>query len=246
MYIYLITNKANGKVYVGQTVKAKLNSYFLNKLWKAEHETSNTVPLFNAVKKYGREAFTIEPLVEVTDRKDLNRLEKHFVAAYKSNLKEFGYNATVGGDGQLGRITSEATKKKLSAIAKGKPKPEATKQRMRAAAAARTSEYKSALSALANQKRQEKLSPDERSALAKIGSDAALAKMGPYIPKPDPTEKRCNVCDTVKPIDQIKRSWSKSKRFPELGRWHYSPICKDCNLEYKRRNYAAKHAAKLA
>jgi group I intron endonuclease len=240
MHIYLITCTVSGKVYVGQTVKENLNHYLMNKFWKAEHYAGIHAPLFLAIKKYGRSAFTIKSLVRVADRKDLNRLEKHYVAIYKSSMKEFGYNATIGGDGQLGRVTSEATKEKLRNISKGKPKPEETKQRMREAAAARTPEYKSALSALANQKRQEKLSPEERSALAKIGSDAALAKMGPYVPKPQPEEKTCTFCGATKPIDQMVRSWVKSKRFPELGRWHYATRCKDCHLEYKRVKAAEK------
>jgi hypothetical protein len=112
---------------------------------------------------------------------------------------------------------------------------------MREASAARTPEYKSALSALANQKRQEKLSPEKRSELARIGSEAALAKLGPYIPKPQPTEKECKHCHAVKPIKQMKRSWSKSVRFPELGRWHYANECKDCanRIKNERRNAVA-------
>jgi group I intron endonuclease len=234
MHVYLITCTANGKIYVGQTVKDNLQSYFVHKLWTAEHAEGKTTPLYNAIKKYGRDAFSIKSLVETQKREHLNDLEKLFIRLYQSKKKSIGYNATDGGEGLQGYIVSEETKNKLSAIAKGKPKSEETKQRMRAASAARTPEYKSALSALANQKRQEKLSPEQRSALAKIGSDAALAKLGPYTPKPNPEVKTCRICSTPKPIDEFVKCWVRSKREPETGRWSYRTECKLCFQEYKR------------
>lgn len=237
-HVYIISCTDNGKPYIGKTTKANLNSYFSHKLWTAEHSVGKLCPLYNAVHKYGRDSFTVKSLVQTDDGDILNQLEIFFIRAYQSNKSHIGYNATAGGDGLNGYVTSEETKKKLSAISKGKPKSEETRRRMQEAAAARTPEYKSSLSALANQKRQEKLSPEKRSALAKIGSDAALAKLGPYIPKPYPKEKTCKTCGQTKPIEEMKRAWSKSKRFPELGRWHYQTMCKICHLEYKRQKTA--------
>lgn len=93
-YIYKITNKKNGKIYIGKT------SYTIEKRWKEHLDKIDTYagkrPLYSALKKYGIENFLIEE-VEECDSSILNEKEKYWIAFYDSY--ENGYNATLGGDG---------------------------------------------------------------------------------------------------------------------------------------------------
>lgn len=96
-FIYKITNKINNKCYIGQT------HFTVEKRWKEHKEDSRKEflqkrPLYNAIKKYGIENFTIETVEEINDEK-LNEREKYWIQYYNS-YGSTGYNATLGGDGK--------------------------------------------------------------------------------------------------------------------------------------------------
>ena len=66
--IYLITNKINGKQYVGQS--GNINRRFLEHSYKGKE---SRIPLDVAIKKYGKDNFKFEileecPLEELNDR----------------------------------------------------------------------------------------------------------------------------------------------------------------------------------
>lgn len=96
-YIYLIENKINGKKYVGQTSRS------LEERWK-EHCTEylkrefEKRPLYDAIKKYGLENFSISLLEEV-ELPNLCEREIYWINFYNTYYGE-GYNATLGGDGR--------------------------------------------------------------------------------------------------------------------------------------------------
>lgn len=125
--IYKYTNKINGKVYIGQTIDENKR--------KASHKCSKRNDHFHrAIRKYGWDNFDYE-VVFTTISSDPDRLkllldtmEKYFIKKYNS-FKE-GYNSTLGGGGNLGYITSEETKKKLSEINKGKRLSEEAKRKI--------------------------------------------------------------------------------------------------------------------
>lgn len=106
--IYKITNKKNGKVYIGQSndmVKRK-NSHF-NALRKNKHDN---VHLQNSFNKYGECNFSFEVLEECSED-ELNDLEIKYIKEYNSTDRKFGFNIRDGGSsGSL----SEETKMKLS------------------------------------------------------------------------------------------------------------------------------------
>ena len=93
-YIYQITNKLNGKIYIGKTERS------VQERWK-EHcrdylkEHCEIRPLYRAMKKYGVENFFIE-VIEETDSPEEREA---FWIQQKGSFKS-GYNATLGGDGK--------------------------------------------------------------------------------------------------------------------------------------------------
>lgn len=89
MIIYKITNKVNAKTYIGKTSKSaeeRLQRHFYSS------KNPNTY-LHKAIKKHGREAFTIE-IIEQTSENMLDEREKYWI-----NILAPEYNMTVGGEG---------------------------------------------------------------------------------------------------------------------------------------------------
>jgi group I intron endonuclease len=99
MQVYLITNKVNGKKYVGQTIQT------LKKRWSSHGSDAkrNRGPhaLVHALLKYGKENFTIRTLTVCRTREELNRLEKKYIVKLKTKTPN-GYNIADGGDGTAG------------------------------------------------------------------------------------------------------------------------------------------------
>lgn len=89
-YIYKITNKVNGKSYIGQT------RYTVEFRWRQHQHKKDNVYFHNAIKKYGASNFTIETLEEC-DIEQLNSREIFYIAKYDTFNN--GYNLTIGGDG---------------------------------------------------------------------------------------------------------------------------------------------------
>ena len=110
MQIYLVTNKVNGKSYIGQTVQT------LKKRWSSHGSDAKRGrgphALVHALLKYGKENFIIRTLKVCSTRKELNRLEKHFIVKLKTKAPS-GYNITDGGDGTLGVPYTKSQYKKF-------------------------------------------------------------------------------------------------------------------------------------
>jgi group I intron endonuclease len=110
--IYKITNKLNGKFYVGKTIKS-LSTRFYNHYYASKN--SSTTYFHKALRKYGKDNFIIEEL----DRYDVDILGEKEIE-WISTLKP-EYNQTLGGDGGiLGYSHTEETKELLSSKRKGK------------------------------------------------------------------------------------------------------------------------------
>lgn len=137
MIVYRITNKINGKQYVGQTTMTMINRW--NKHTMRGHA------LYSAIKKYGKENFDYIILSECNTIQQLNDAEKYFIDYYQT-LSPNGYNLTTGGEGFT---VSEETKKKQSTSHKGKTAPwnsykrsDETRKKMSDAAKGRLSKLK--------------------------------------------------------------------------------------------------------
>ena len=127
--VYKITNTVNSKLYFGITQQS------LIKRWQQHKCNSNkkNYHLYNAIKKYGFDKFKIEIVYKAGSKKDMFSKEKELISMYKTNLRGYGYNNSLGGEAsrfgckmseyQKNRIRkpiSEETKKKMSNKAKGR------------------------------------------------------------------------------------------------------------------------------
>ena len=96
-YIYKITNTINDKMYIGKTERT------ISVRWR-EHKKNiknlSHLPLYRALDKYGVENFTIEE-IEQCNNLLLDEREIFWIAFYKSDKKDIGYNCTSGGEGGI-------------------------------------------------------------------------------------------------------------------------------------------------
>lgn len=111
--IYKITNKINNKVYIGCTVNS-LEKRYLEHLYRC-FKTDYKSKLYNSIKKYGEENFSIE-LVEECDLSNIYEIEKKYIEEYDSFKN--GLNSTLGGEGCLGYTHSPEIRKKISKATK--------------------------------------------------------------------------------------------------------------------------------
>ena len=90
MWIYKITNIQNQKVYIGQTIRP-IDQRFKRHLNDALHNILDT-HLARAIRKYGKDSFTIQVIDSATSQDELNQKEQYWIRYYNS-VKE-GYNET--------------------------------------------------------------------------------------------------------------------------------------------------------
>lgn len=107
--IYCITNKVNGKSYVGKTCDVEYR-------WKqhvgdALRENPERRYAFqNAIRKYGEDSFFWEIIEEHSTIEEANVAEEFFIS-YLGTVAPFGYNLTKGGEGES---PSYETRKRIS------------------------------------------------------------------------------------------------------------------------------------
>lgn len=113
MIIYKITNKINGKIYIGQ--RAKSSESFLD-----SHYYGSGILIKQAVDELGIDNF-IREIIEVVDNiTNLPLRERFWIAFYQSNLRSVGYNLSSGGDNAPGFKHGEETKRKIGLSSKGR------------------------------------------------------------------------------------------------------------------------------
>jgi group I intron endonuclease len=137
-YIYKITNKVNGKHYIGQT--NNLEKRWQGHLSSSENETGYL--LHGAINKHGSENFEFE-LIESCEDEHANDLEKKWILHYESFGK--GYNLTSGGDcefkrsdltiqkisdSKLGHEVSEETRRKIGDANRGRVRTQEARDKM--------------------------------------------------------------------------------------------------------------------
>jgi group I intron endonuclease len=123
-YIYKITNKINGKIYIGKS-KNPVNR-FKRHLYVSVHPNAGPnqfQPIHAALAKYGEKNFSLEIIDECMMEDEIFEKEIYWIAFHKSNMTKYpdnGYNLTDGGEGPSGLSPSNETKNKISKANSGK------------------------------------------------------------------------------------------------------------------------------
>ena len=121
MFVYSVTNTMDGRIYVGASQRSLA-------VRKSQHKSraslcakdSRYTPLYEAIRKYGWEAFEWRILERCKDAESLYVAEKKWIAHLESAASDNGYNLTLGGLGSPGYDPSEDTRRKISIIHKGR------------------------------------------------------------------------------------------------------------------------------
>ena len=123
--LYLITNTANGKIYIGQASNFRTrwnqhkSSLNLNK-----HTNQH---LQRAWSVYGESSFTFTPIIYCNDKNLMNEYEKDLIFLTNSIDDQVGYNIHSGGKSYA---MSEETKRKISKANKGKQWTESQRDKL--------------------------------------------------------------------------------------------------------------------
>jgi len=114
--IYIATNVVNGKRYVGitrRTLRHRMSGH------KAAAKAGCTAGKFyNAIRKYGFEAFSFEVFKECSSFKEAQSEEIRIISELKPE-----YNTALGGQGALGYRHSPEIIERIASKRRGKPNP---------------------------------------------------------------------------------------------------------------------------
>jgi hypothetical protein len=122
--IYRIFNDKNNKSYIGKTkskygkskhtfgTKGRLKRHFSNAMSKYAIEECPL--LYNAIRKYGKESFKIETLVEC-NLEHVDDYEILMIKTYDSTNRNYGYNIALGGKGRTVVHVDNNVRNKISA-----------------------------------------------------------------------------------------------------------------------------------
>jgi group I intron endonuclease len=95
MWIYKITNKINGKAYVGRTKCARVNDRW--KTHKSPKSGRGVSAIKEAILKYGVDNFVFETLIKASSEDELALLEAQTIQKLNT-MAPHGYNLTSGGE----------------------------------------------------------------------------------------------------------------------------------------------------
>lgn len=109
-FVYTLFNTQNGKFYVGKadTPHVRYRGHLRNA------RVGVNYPLYHAMRLYGVDTFEFSVIQELSGRQEALDAERYWVAFFKSNDSDFGYNLTAGGDGILHCSPEIRLKKSLS------------------------------------------------------------------------------------------------------------------------------------
>lgn len=123
MLIYKITNKLDGKIYIGQTIKTA-EARFKQHCYKSKA----VMYIGRAIRLHGKENFSLEVVEYCSSYEEMNQKEEYYIQHF-SSLFPNGYNIEMGGlnfkrarGTRTGCKLTDETKLKMSLAAKGKPR----------------------------------------------------------------------------------------------------------------------------
>lgn len=122
--IYILKNKINKKVYVGETMNLRQRVYSYHK-----SNINTPRPILRAINKYGLENFSFEYHYHPNLSKDeLLELEEKLIQEHNSLMSENGYNVCSRGQNRYSAKQSLEARKRRSEIFKGRVFTEEWKQ----------------------------------------------------------------------------------------------------------------------
>jgi len=137
-FIYMIKNKINNKIYVGQTARS-LNKRIYEYKKAYNFDKFHNQYLGNAFKKYGWDSFEFSIIDIATSIEELNEKEVKYITQYNSTNKDIGYNIAVGGNNA---IPGKETLEKMSIAHSGsKQNPEWVAKRIPKAGSEEAKKY---------------------------------------------------------------------------------------------------------
>lgn len=218
--IYKITNKINGKIYIGQTIKKygfkQRYSYNLAKNTRNLH-------LKSSIEKYGIENFEIIEEFDIAySKEELDNKEKYWISYYKSNNNKYGYNLQDGGSN--GKPTQEVRNK----MSKNNPKYLLGKHH--------SEETKKKIGDRLRGRKLKPMSEDIKKKISKSLTGRKLPEETKYkirrskeninqYGKNNPNAKRVRCITTKKEFDTIKEASDYYNTFSTI-------ICKSCKNNY--------------
>lgn len=110
-YSVYVLSFPNNKYYVGMTQQLP------KRRWRAGAGYSTSQPVKQAIYEFGWENIKHTILQQNLSKQQAEYYEQHYIAQYKSNIEQFGFNLTSGGI--TGTIRNTSSRNKLSQHRKG-------------------------------------------------------------------------------------------------------------------------------
>lgn len=111
-YVYVHTLKTDGRKYIGLTCQS------LKERWREGFGYKGCCHFYNAIRKYGWDAFYHDVVFKTTNRVEAYSKEEELIKAYSTTDEKYGFNIRTGG------LTPEVSPESIAKIIlkrKGKP-----------------------------------------------------------------------------------------------------------------------------
>lgn len=224
MIAYKITNTVNGKAYIGIT------SRLLRVRW-AEHchdaNRGRTWPLQCAIRKYGKDTFRKETIARCATFDELKKMEVALIEEHGTFIN--GYNASRGGDGNVGWVPSAEMRETVRRKNLGLKRSPETCERIGAAKRGKTlsPEHRAKLSLAHKGKNRGSKSPEHR---RKISMALTGKKLSPWrvermaaghrgLKRPPPTDTARVNMSAAQQV-RVLVGCVEYASYPEAGRAH--------------------------
>lgn len=118
--IYKISFNQTDKVYIGQSVRIEdrqaehIRSSFPEK-YALKNKRDSHLPIHKVIHKYGIDNTKFE-IIEICSKEKLDERERYWIAFYKSDIKQFGYNIAFGGQATFALKRERHSQAKLTEL----------------------------------------------------------------------------------------------------------------------------------